>query len=61
MLGQTANESNRENSREAEHKRKQGRRVGRKGEAINNRAREKDSGRETERGGHARQQQIGER
>jgi len=51
MLVQTANESNRENSREAEHERKQGLRAGQRGETINNRARKQGSGRETEREG----------
>jgi len=51
MLRQTANESNRENGREAEHERKQGLRARPRGEATNNRAGEQDSRRETQRRG----------
>jgi len=51
MLGQIANESNRENGREAEHERKQGLRARPRGEAINSRAGEQDSRRETQRRG----------
>ena len=57
-LGQTANESNRENGSEAEHERKQGLRARPRGEAINNGAGEQDSRRERQRGGHIGQPQT---
>ena len=44
-----------------EHKTRQGQRAGQRGEAINNRAREQDRGRETQRHTQVRQQIIGER
>jgi len=50
-LGQTANESNRENGSEAQRERKQGLRARPRGEAINNGAGEQDSTKQTQRRG----------
>ena len=44
-----------------EHETRQGQRAGQRGEAINNRAREQDRGREAQRETQVRQQIIGER